>query len=152
MILYRQVCFFRFAFQYGIRNVPKEVIRILGRSCVEFSNNCIIACLENKRVLGYGVVRRLPRKYIFCEGKAYIIGPIFVDKDSRGRGIGTEIIRNLLNVCGNNCNIYAYVGINNFGSIKAFENNDFSKIGYMKKTDGKFHIVSNASDFYVMLR
>lgn len=145
---YEQASFPVFAINYGVRNVPKETFRILCRSIIELSKNTIIVARNGEGTIkGYGVARPLPKKYSFQAKNAYIIGPYYVEPELRGQGVGTDIISFLISACGNNREYCAYVGVNNIGSVKAFSNNGFSKVGYMNGNKKHIYIDNLSSPF-----
>ncbi len=152
MVEYIKVGFFHFAFKYGIIHFPKEVIRIAGRTLQEKAGNIIFLAKAGGGLQGYGVVRLLPKKYQFGCDRGFIIGPYFVENAQRGKGIGSGIVNALISACGSDQHFFAYVGVNNVGSIKAFEKNGFNKVGYMKKIGKRFVIDSQFTDFIVMKR
>lgn len=146
MIQYREINLFRFVVEYEIKNTPKEVIRIIGRTILERTRNVIIVALEDGSIRGYGVVRRLPSKYDFEEKDC----PYYVNEQDCGRGTGYGILNNLIMTNGYNLSYHAYVGVNNKSSIKCFERMGFITIGNMYKMGRRFIIVDHPTDFYVL--
>ena len=144
-----QCSFLKFCLRFGIREVPKECLRILGRTLQERKKNSIYLCMQGKKAVGYGVFRPLPPKYAFPQ-RGSIIGPYYVLSACRGQGIGSALLKHMLAHAPKDGPVYAYVGIQNKPSIAAFQHNGFEICGYMESCEGKFSISQEKTGFFVL--
>ena len=73
---FEKCSFIRFIIFFGLKNVRRETVRILGRAIKERSYNHIITVKSpSGEIVGYGVIRKIPSKYKFASQEDSIIGP-----------------------------------------------------------------------------
>ena len=143
--------FITFSLKFGLWHAPKQVLRIIVRMIQEKTKNRIVLAEKSRGgVLGYGVIRPLPPKYVFPGEKCAIIGPYFIIPEQRNKGYGSEILKYLISNDNEFDRVYAYVINSNKASIHAFMKNGFQQIGYMKEDNGSYKLSQDATGHVVL--
>ncbi len=151
MFTYIKTNILYFSVKFGFKISSREVFRIIGRMIFEHKKNIImLGKSEEGDVLAYAVARELPKKYRFPVQNAYIVGPVYVLPEARGKGIGIGLLQSILEDIGEKSTFYAYILIQNERSIHVFEKVGFKKIGYMEKKNKEFYLVKQETAFVLM--
>ena len=77
----------------------------------------------------------------FLDKDSVLIAPYFVKDTIRGRGVGSALVKSVLNY-DNHRTFYAFVVYDNIASRKALENCKFEQVGYLKN---KFKVIQTIS-------
>ena len=107
------------------------------RMCLEYiqAGYEIIYMKSENKILGYIVSVNGGSRLRCSKSDDIVLGPIYIQAEHRGKGIGTRGIHAVLTQLGipfHYC--YEYIKPSNFASIKTVEKNGFEKIGYGNET------------------
>ncbi len=147
-----------FAFRFGLKYAPKEVLRIAARTVLERKRNKIIVAVVKEsgkeKIAGYCVARPAPKKYCFATPTDYIMGPDLVLPEYRGQKIGRtmlQIISDDIQKSGGNA--YGYLCLSNLPSQHHMAACGYRNAGYMKKNDdGTFSLTQEKTDLFIFAR
>lgn len=105
------------------------------RQTINFiSGSSVIYIAKNNKLLGYGVVSRGGGRMKFSTKKDIVLGPLWIQPDVRGEGVGSKLIRALTSELGYKYEkAYEYISDSNLPSINAAKRNGFIKIGNAKQ-------------------
>ncbi len=128
----------------------RVVARLVLRRFLDGVPDAIFTVKEKNKIVGYCIIRPLPSKYKFGASSGYMVGPVYVADEVRGRGAGSELLMYAVNQIGQDKRLYAYILIQNKKSIHVFEKSGFKKIGYMEQKEKNFYLVEQQTAFVLM--
>ena len=108
---------------------------------------------HNNTVLGYCLLEKKGWRYPFLNDNDRIISPYVINPDYRGKGFGTQLLKDVVKNVGDKNRMYAMVRLENIASIRAMEKAGFTKYGYadLHSVFRQYRLKHSQADFLVFV-